>query len=77
MVVWKIQNKDGKFSTGGWPKWSDVGRIWTHYPTLHLKHLNRRVSHLRYSQPGLAHPYEGCSVVKYEMKEVERNEIIC
>jgi hypothetical protein len=74
MIIWKIK-KDGKFSSGGWPKWNGVGKTWYRYPSQHLKQLNERVASIRSRNPNIAHPYEGATIVKYELMEISEENL--
>lgn len=74
MIIWKIK-KDGKFSSGGWPKWNSVGKVWHRYPLQHLKQLNERVADIRSHHPSFIHPYEGATIVKYELTEISEENL--
>lgn len=67
MIIYKIRNKNGEFSTGGSrPSFSKAGgKSWNR--------LQDVKTHLSYVHGSFnwAKPYETCELVKYEVTEIE------
>ena len=75
ITVYKIQNPEGLFSTGGsTPDWKRQGKTW-----VALNHLNAHLTmihddvHWR-RVPG--DPYSGCIVIEYRSTPVKKSRII-
>lgn len=74
MVLFKIKNKEGKYSTGGLrPKFSKDGKIWDE------KNLKKHLAQFRIARSvyGYAFPYKECTVehfnvMKFASVDVEK-----
>ena len=69
MIIYKIINKDGLFSTGGMDiSFHKKGKEW--------KEKRHLISHLTQTiRCGEESEYENCDVIKFELKEVDRYDI--
>lgn len=62
--LFRIQNTDGYFSTGGsYPRWSKTGKVW-----LKLAHVKAHLAMLSRRNP---HPYLNASVIEYTIGDGE------
>lgn len=74
MKVYKIQNRDGMFSTGGSdPQWKNKGKVWKNIG--HVKnHLHQFVG--KYTSERGSLFYDGSSVIEYELLENELGSVL-
>ena len=69
MIIYKIMNKEGLFSTGGM-------RIGFHKKGKEWKERRHLITHLTQTiRCGEESDYENCDVVEFELKEVDRYDI--
>jgi len=72
MKIYKIRNKEGKYSTGGFkPRWSREGRVWTKR-SLHL-YLNMLKKEVYSSNISWTEFYKDCELV--ELSETKSESI--
>lgn len=67
MKLFKIVNKEGRFSKGSaWVKFTITGKVWER-----IEFLKRHLGLICKNDSSFA-SYEGCDVVEYELREIRR-----